>query len=64
MAKRPKRENKNSTMYEDPELEIIKEPQCLGCVHNKGLKCDAFGNKPMKYADGMSTEKCPERKAE
>ncbi len=64
MAERPKRTKQVSNMQEDPIFETVKEPQCLGCVYNKGLKCDEFGNKPMKYADGMSTVKCPKRKPE
>lgn len=59
MAKRPTK--KTSDMYEDPVLETVAESQCFRCVHNKGLKCEVHGSKPMKYMDALSKEKCPDR---
>lgn len=59
MARRPKK--KESSMWESPVLEIVSEPQCLGCAHNKGIECDIYGQKPMKFI--MGERDCPEKEA-
>ena len=64
MAERPNSKKDLSDMAEDPVFEVVKESQCAACVHNEGLKCSAFGQKPMKYMDAFSDKECPERKTE
>jgi len=62
MAERPKR--RVSDMEDNLILEAVKESQCFDCVHNAGLKCEKYGEKPGKYVDADSTSKCPEREIE
>ena len=41
---------------------VVKETQCIICVHNKGKYCDVFGEKPLQYVSANINEKCPEHK--
>ncbi len=54
-------EEKKLDRFVSHSATCIKTNQCWECVHNIG-KCAVFGDKPWKYADSDSTEKCPERK--
>ena len=63
MAERPNKKKPESSMAEDPVFEV-KESQCGKCVHNKGLECEVYGSKPMKYMDALSNDKCPDRETE
>ncbi len=40
---------------------VVKESQCVKCLHNRGKKCDAFGEKPRQYVSATINEKCPRR---
>ena len=40
---------------------VVKESQCAECLHSKGKKCDAFGEKPRQYVSTVINEPCPKR---
>jgi len=40
----------------------VKESQCVKCVHNKGKRCDVFGEKPKQYVMASIDEKCTNRR--
>ncbi len=45
------------------DVEILSEPQCVGCIHNQGmLKCAALATKPTEYLTNAMD--CPMRETE
>ena len=40
---------------------LVKESQCVKCVHNKGKRCNVFGEKPRQYVNATINEPCPDR---
>ncbi len=41
---------------------VVKESQCVKCLHNQGKRCEVFGEKPKQYVSANIDEKCPKRK--
>ena len=40
------------------DVEVLNEPQCVGCIHNLGmLICAALATKPTEYL--TNAEECP-----
>ena len=40
------------------DVEVLSEPQCVGCIHNLGmLKCAALATKPTEYLTNVM--ECP-----
>ncbi|MCR5451129.1 MAG: hypothetical protein K6F00_00710 [Lachnospiraceae bacterium] len=53
-----RRDYESRFVLNDGDSDIISIPQCVDCVHNKGmLECAALASKPMQYV--MNTEECP-----
>lgn len=44
------------------DVEVLSIPQCVGCVHNLGLECAAYGKKKEEYLH--NEKKCPKLKKE
>ena len=41
--------------------ECVNVSQCVGCSHNRGKKCDVFGDKPLQFARASAGVKCPRK---